>query len=185
MNNLTHQKARLLGGRCWYCGQTMNMVDGDRQAQEEHLIPKSREWTYVARPENIVVACKRCNNTKGTMDLEAYGRYLRYYSGGPQIIFFGKLLLNLRRRLDRKELALPDKGLNDSQIDNVLNEARQGGSARLRSWHQDPIAADADYRAGLRLPLPFDRWPFPLGALHRLPHYPSRPIREDTPVDFG
>lgn len=56
-------------GKCWYCG-------GDVWFEESHLEhqqPKSRNGKNDM--ENLVLACARCNLSKGSMNLEEYREY--------------------------------------------------------------------------------------------------------------
>lgn len=53
------------GGECVYCGDNHNLT-------LDHVIPKSKggpnSW------DNLVTACKKCNNEKGDLSLEEYGK---------------------------------------------------------------------------------------------------------------
>lgn len=58
-------------GRCWHCG--VKLKDGEWHA--DHLIPLARGGSDA--PENIVVACPKCNLSKGTkLPQEWNGRLL-------------------------------------------------------------------------------------------------------------
>lgn len=77
--------------RCYYCGEQMQRrVDHERCATRDHVIPVARlhEYRYKAAqngvtfpnhmPDNIVAACKWCNNRKADMSEEEFrARYLQ------------------------------------------------------------------------------------------------------------
>lgn len=68
------------GGCCYYCGILMNFARGifgepcDNTATIEHKIPKSRGGNNSS--ENLVLACNKCNNDKGSMNENEYKRKL-------------------------------------------------------------------------------------------------------------
>jgi len=57
--------------RCWYCGS--DFADEWDSVHVEHQFPKSRGGTNDF--DNLVLACRRCNSTKGDKDLEEYRVY--------------------------------------------------------------------------------------------------------------
>ena len=68
-------------GRCQYCGEKRSDLTID------HIIPKSRDGTDSW--ENLVAACKPCNNKKGSRTLEEAGLTLISKPVRPHhIIFF-------------------------------------------------------------------------------------------------
>lgn len=62
------------GDSCRYCGQDVNWKDrrGPRGATYDHVIPRGGN-TF----ENVVVACRRCNSSKGARTPEQAGVLLR------------------------------------------------------------------------------------------------------------
>jgi hypothetical protein len=62
------------GGRCAYCGVDIRIFRKDGAdplyATVDHLIPLSKGGPD--RVENTLGACRRCNRSKGSMDLEAF-----------------------------------------------------------------------------------------------------------------
>jgi len=65
------------GGRCCYCNTVMNRISGsESQATGEHLTPLSGEgeppkWGGT-RFGNVVLACKKCNTSRMSMNLEDF-----------------------------------------------------------------------------------------------------------------
>lgn len=63
------------GGRCVYCGvRTLRPGPGLHRAGDratlDHLVPKSQGGPLTAA--NVVLACRACNNARGTEDAEAF-----------------------------------------------------------------------------------------------------------------
>lgn len=57
---------RLFGGECHYCGEQTNYVQNHpRQATKEHVVP--RFFGGHNSMSNYVLACKDCNNKRGTL----------------------------------------------------------------------------------------------------------------------
>lgn len=57
---------RFLGGKCIHCNRQVLMgLDGDGlgRASLEHIVPRTHGGTEA--PENLAVACPRCNHQKG------------------------------------------------------------------------------------------------------------------------
>lgn len=52
---------------CWYC-------NAQHDLQIEHMIPLSRNGTHTK--DNLVLACKKCNTTKGSKTPEEFYQYL-------------------------------------------------------------------------------------------------------------
>lgn len=48
---------------CAFCGLDLNIV---REAHREHIAPQSQKNEYIFEPENLVMACYDCNDSKGT-----------------------------------------------------------------------------------------------------------------------
>ena len=65
-------------GRCWFCG---GKVARDMMTRD-HLVPVTRGGTHEA--DNIVLACKPCNQAKGRHTVEEYRKIV----GGR--IFYGE-----------------------------------------------------------------------------------------------
>jgi 5-methylcytosine-specific restriction endonuclease McrA len=63
------------GGACVYCGvRTVRRRPGLHRAADlatlDHVVPKSQGGPLTA--ENVVLACRACNNARGTEDAEAF-----------------------------------------------------------------------------------------------------------------
>ena len=54
------------GGRCWYCGE--HIPRGETTL--DHVIPRSHGGRK--RNDNLVLACKRCNQLKAAMSLDEF-----------------------------------------------------------------------------------------------------------------
>lgn len=77
-------------GKCWYCGlEGHKMIGKQLRATRDHQLPKARGGTK--DPKNLVLACHRCNNEKGSMDVEAYRWFLQERRPlGEKIVFYGE-----------------------------------------------------------------------------------------------
>ena len=53
---------------CWYCGDPPDDVD--------HKIPKSRGGASIDKA-NLVAACRKCNNAKGSLTVEEFREFLK------------------------------------------------------------------------------------------------------------
>jgi hypothetical protein len=65
------------GWTCYWCGKEVRHDVNDRHGlgpSREHLVPASRGGSR--RAENLVLAHKRCNHIRGTIDPEAFKRLL-------------------------------------------------------------------------------------------------------------
>ncbi len=60
------------GDFCHYCG----VVLSDESRSMDHIVPRSRGGTNVL--ENLVLACKPCNNKKGA---KSYAHFVSWISG--------------------------------------------------------------------------------------------------------
>lgn len=56
------------GGQCYYCGEVLN-----GEFDVDHMHPVSKGGT--SRPENLVPACKHCNQSKNNLTIEQFRRY--------------------------------------------------------------------------------------------------------------
>lgn len=55
----------------------------------DHQLPKSRGGTK--DPQNLVIACERCNREKANMDVETYRWFLQEQrASGDRVVFFGE-----------------------------------------------------------------------------------------------
>lgn len=52
------------GGKCFYCDMKLNI--NNRITTLDHIIPRSKGGTWA--DENIVLACRPCNEKRATMD---------------------------------------------------------------------------------------------------------------------
>ena len=58
-------------GQCHYCRRhVVKDNDGSNMATRDHVLPQSQGGSY--RVENLVLACKRCNNVRGSMAYSAF-----------------------------------------------------------------------------------------------------------------
>lgn len=80
------------GGRCWYCGCELTRQNGDASvkttATRDHIIPRSKGGTN--RADNLIAACRACNNGKRARSLEDYRAKLSDAAGGAPIVFYGE-----------------------------------------------------------------------------------------------
>jgi 5-methylcytosine-specific restriction endonuclease McrA len=60
-------------GRCFWCDQPTTMTSAKERdciATVDHIIPQRERGGD--EPENVVLACWRCNNERGSLPAEAY-----------------------------------------------------------------------------------------------------------------
>jgi hypothetical protein len=76
------------GAACVWCGRELWRSD----LTAEHLLPRSRRGH--GTPDNLAVACRRCNRARGTQSVSAYVKALQDAGGQPRI---ETLLAALRR----------------------------------------------------------------------------------------
>jgi 5-methylcytosine-specific restriction endonuclease McrA len=78
---LTQCLAEAQNWRCCYCGiRTYTLeVGGNFQKSStlEHVIPLTCGGDD--HPDNLVIACKRCNTLRGAQELESFLRLMNYY----------------------------------------------------------------------------------------------------------
>lgn len=60
------------GNVCYYCSET---IKDKNNITVDHLIPKSKGGS--SEDDNLVIACRRCNNKKGSMDEDQYKLQLK------------------------------------------------------------------------------------------------------------
>lgn len=79
-------------GRCWYCGCELTAPLGagtlPTTATRDHVVPRSKGGAN--RAENIVAACRGCNNAKRTLSVAQYRDRLQTAAGGAPIVFYGE-----------------------------------------------------------------------------------------------
>lgn len=163
------EKAVLLHHRCWYCARVLDphSVQRPDSTEEEHQVPRSTFWKQVERPENIVPACRRCNNDdepgKGNRNVQGFRDRLSTHYGVLRTAFYGDILrwLNAHGRDMGLEFPL---SADDAQL--VLHWYTRSRGLRLHTWRDGDDLFD--YATGLQLPIPADAPPYPLGALWRL-----------------
>jgi 5-methylcytosine-specific restriction endonuclease McrA len=84
------------GYRCQYCGSQ------DRHLTVDHIVPRAKgggnTW------ENLVAACKRCNNHKGGRTLEQCGLNLRQRPTQPHFILPNSYPYLINQELDARWL---------------------------------------------------------------------------------
>ena len=61
-NNLTLYE--LQNGECFYCGSHMDLEEG---VTRDHFFPKSLSWRNKSLFGNMVLACRECNERKGSL----------------------------------------------------------------------------------------------------------------------
>ncbi len=81
------------GARCVWCGQQRWRED----LTVEHLLPRTRRGR--GTPENLAVACRRCNRRRGAIPVSAYVRSELEAGRAPRI----DLLIAALRRLAASE----------------------------------------------------------------------------------
>lgn len=169
-------KAQLTHHRCWYCARPLDpaSIGDDDSTELEHLVPRSSGWLHADRDENLVAACRRCNNPKhpgkGERDVPAFRALLQKHHQARRIAFYGEVLAWVRS--NGATLGFPAP-LAEEHARLVLQWYARSGGLHLHNWRdEDPLR---DYRSGLLLPIPPDAPPYALGAPHRLPTPPSWP----------
>lgn len=162
----TLQKAAALQGRCWYCARVMNplTIGAPDSIEMEHQIPRSSRHPAAERLENMVAACRACNNVafpgKGELDVEGFRARLADHREVGRVVFFGEVLRWLRSHASALSLELP---LSAAQAEQVLAWYRRSSGLELHTWGE----AEADYAQALCIPVPADGLLFPLGVSAR------------------
>lgn len=77
-------------GRCIYCFEPMRSTE----ATADHVRPQVKHG--LTRSDNIVVACRACNQLKGSLGAVKFRRLIKTPPPDPSIAF---MLANFRRRL--------------------------------------------------------------------------------------
>lgn len=73
--------------RCWYCG--VGKRDRRGKWTREHQEPKCLGGT--GDPDNLVLACQKCNEEKADMTVEAYRYFLQdELPAGARVVFYGE-----------------------------------------------------------------------------------------------
>src|SRR5579863_2101593 len=60
---------------CFYCGKELSR----KKKTRDHMQPKSRNGS--SQPRNIVDACRKCNQLKGSLTLEEFRLVIAYQKG--------------------------------------------------------------------------------------------------------
>ncbi|MGX9688512.1 HNH endonuclease [Deinococcus wulumuqiensis] len=168
------RKATLLHDRCWYCARPLNpaSIGDDDSTELEHQVPRSSRWPYVDREENLVAACRRCNNGrypgKGERDVQGFRQLLQQHFGARRIVFYGEVLRWLRAASPDLHLPAP---LTPIHVTEVLSWYARSEGLKLHTWREG--GSLQDYETGLLLLIPPDAPPYALGAPHRLPPAPD------------
>lgn len=76
-------------GRCCYCGTILNVFE-KRGFTYEHI--KAQVKGGSNETDNLMLACKSCNSSKGKKDVEEYREYLRRKHGYPKWVFYYEVL---------------------------------------------------------------------------------------------
>lgn len=88
----------LFGGKCAYCGRPLNRHTFQRDHKEPIIRFRNVKWTFSGRngcryPErhcldNIVPACRDCNQSKSNYDLETWRAGLKWPGWKNGIVFY-------------------------------------------------------------------------------------------------
>lgn len=77
-------------GRCWYCGCEVEPsyagAANPRSPTRDHVVPRSKGGRD---RDNIVLACRACNNRKRSRDIGEYRRLISPMDG-PLVVFYGE-----------------------------------------------------------------------------------------------
>ncbi|WP_412030536.1 HNH endonuclease [Deinococcus yunweiensis] len=163
--HVTQTKCEAMHGRCWYCGRPMNVstIGQPDSAEVEHQVPRSSGWVHVNRSENVVMACRRCNNGafpgKGHLNVNGFRKRLEAFRQLSGLMFYGEVLRNWR---DVAMVGVPHARTEDEAEGFLIN--LHGEGRHFHTWTR----TYADYLTGLQLPIPLDAPPFALGAPERL-----------------
>lgn len=113
--------------------------DGGRLATRDHIVPQSEGGAL--HPDNLVLACKRCNNIRGSMP---YEDFVRYAKGGnlPDIRYRPA---NTQQRRVIAKTVISENQFCKSKNRKLLKVARNG---YLKEIGRYPILKDALERAG-------------------------------------
>lgn len=184
------RKAALLHHRCWYCARPLSptSVGDDDSTELEHQVPQSTRWPHCNRDENLVAACRKCNNGnfpgKGERDVQAFRELLQRHFDVRRVVFYGEVLRWLRAVASDLDLPAP---LTEAHVRQVLGWYARSEGLKLHTWRED--RSIQDYASALLLPIPQDVPPYALGAPHRLPPDPPRALgpalTEDDPFDIS
>jgi 5-methylcytosine-specific restriction endonuclease McrA len=98
------------GGTCVWCGREL----WRRDLTAEHILPRTRNGRGV--PENLAVACRRCNKQRRTKSVVAYVRAQRSAGAEPRLDLLTAALERLsaspscaHAEYGRRQLALLDR----------------------------------------------------------------------------
>src|ERR1044072_5752757 len=79
------KKRRLGSDKCWYCGKKLLSIE----VTIDHVVPKALGGSNLK--DNKVIACRKCNEDKGMIDLEQYRAHLELdLPKGERAIFAGE-----------------------------------------------------------------------------------------------
>ena len=74
--------------KCWYCGTPLRRST----ATLDHVLPRSRGGD--GTPENVVLACRGCNNRKDDMTVDEFRWHLFKERGSKEpVVFHGEKLV--------------------------------------------------------------------------------------------
>lgn len=100
-------------GFCKYCARqmTMDIEDEHLVCTIDHVKPRAEGGHTLV--ENIVGACRQCNNGRGVIPYEIFARYVRRF-GPPKYDLSHKSNWGLRRARDHmRENRMPEPLIND------------------------------------------------------------------------
>ena len=93
--------AEMCGWRCHWCEQPTRLESGwMNTATTEHMVPVSQGGTN--EPWNITSACRRCNGTRGSMDMHEFELMARRFTPDARSVAEYELACRRKRRSDYK-----------------------------------------------------------------------------------
>jgi 5-methylcytosine-specific restriction endonuclease McrA len=93
------------GDVCVWCGRELWRAE----LTAEHLLPKARNGRGV--PENLAIACRRCNKRRRTKSVAAYVRALRDAGERPRLDLLTAALKRLSRSASRAHAEYAERQL--------------------------------------------------------------------------
>lgn len=132
-------------GKCHYCGRDVTKKgDGSRLATRDHIVPQSEGGTL--HPDNLVLACKRCNNVRGSTPYDVFLK--RAKAGNLPDIWYRPVHTQQRRAIAK--IVISENQFCKSKNRKLLKVASSGYLDEIGHY---PILREALERAG-NLPPP-------------------------------